>query len=70
MAEYLAWLEKVANPSHSFYKIIISHTRTFEQDLAKSLIFPQIERRDISVAGRILSQFPDFLTEEQRYLDR
>jgi len=29
----------------------------------------QIERRDISVAGRILAIFPDFLTEEQRQSD-
>jgi len=29
----------------------------------------QIERRDISVAGRILAIFPDFLSEEQRQSD-
>jgi len=29
----------------------------------------QIERRDISVAGRILAIFPDFLTEQQRQSD-
>ncbi len=29
----------------------------------------EVETRDISVAGRILAQFPDFLTEEQRVTD-
>jgi isocitrate dehydrogenase len=29
----------------------------------------QVERKDISVAGRILSQFPDYLSEEQRQTD-
>eukprot|EP00088_Acartia_fossae_P016531 TRINITY_DN19261_c0_g1_i1.p1 TRINITY_DN19261_c0_g1~~TRINITY_DN19261_c0_g1_i1.p1 ORF type:complete len:735 (+),score=215.29 TRINITY_DN19261_c0_g1_i1:41-2245(+) len=29
----------------------------------------EVERKDISVAGRILAQFPDYLTEEQRQSD-
>ncbi len=29
----------------------------------------EVETRDISLAGRIVSQFPDYLTEEQRESD-
>ncbi|MEM9328933.1 MAG: NADP-dependent isocitrate dehydrogenase, partial [Bacteroidota bacterium] len=29
----------------------------------------QVETRDISLSGRILSQFPDYLKEEQRISD-
>ena len=33
------------------------------------LIYPQVEKRDISVAGRLISQFADRLKPEQRIPD-
>ncbi|CAJ1364298.1 unnamed protein product, partial [Effrenium voratum] len=46
--------------THAFYPIV-------QAFLAQAKV--PVELRDISVAGRLLSQFPDFLTPEQKEED-
>ncbi len=46
--------------THSFLPIVEAYTA--QADI-------QLETRDISLAGRILSQFPEYLTEEQKVTD-
>ena len=46
--------------TYSFLPIISAYARTAGVD---------VETRDISLAGRILAQFPDRLTDEQRVDD-
>ena len=52
--------EAPALATHSLLPVIEAYTRA--ADVA-------VESRDISLAGRILANFPDFLTEEQRVPD-